>query len=156
MNSSDNFSHLFSEPSLSSLPSSIASIVPLLATYLSSSQLPSSLSLSLQALFQNSIIPKNPYFKLIRDLRGRVSQKSIIEGFDDLLKKFKISEVVEDQDNFGLSKVGNGWGTSCLMEWVDSGRMAKVVGAIEEVGVEIVRKGQDFEVKKQKIIYKRN
>ena len=76
-----------------------------------------------------------------------MSQKSIIEGFDDLLRKFQISEVNEDQTNFGLVKVGGGWGTSCLMEWVDSGRMGEVVGAVGEVGVEIERKGQDFEAK---------
>ena len=146
MNSFEHLSFLLSEPSLSSLPPSLSSISSLLNSYLSSSLLPSSLSLSLQTLLQNSIIPKNPYFKLIRDLRGRVSQKSIIEEFDDLLKKFQISEVVEDQANFGLAKVGGGWGTSCLLEWIDSERMAMVVGAVGEVGVEIVRKGQDFEV----------
>jgi hypothetical protein len=143
MKSSDPFSLINSS---NSLPPSISSLTNLLSQYLSNTLLPHTLSLSIQSLLQNPQLPKNPYFKLIRDLRNRISQNAVIEGFDELLKKFQISDIQEDSSNFGLGRLGGVWGLKCLMQWMDARRIEEVMEAVGDIGVEMERKGQDFEV----------
>ena len=105
--------------------------------YLQNTKLESVLLIAFKSLFKQELLPKNPFFRLVRSLIVSNTQKEIIENFEKVITLFKKTPI-KDQLNkqYEIVTIGekkNIWGTPSLLEWVDPDRIEKLRFSLFEV-----------------------
>ena len=131
------------------IPESVTYNEGLVRNYLQKTRLETILLLAIKPLLKDQILPKNPYFKIIRSLKVSNSQKEIVDSFENIIQKFKVNNIPEGNREYSivpLNEKKNIWGNYDLLEWVNQIRIERLYYSLIDILPEFDREGENYTV----------